>query len=482
MRRAVELSSADPDSGEHAEALAQLSESLWWDGRTLEARRLIENAVAVAHRSGSASAICRVHGARSLQSLDIDLEQADRDSEVCWQHALASGDPEAIAGAYGAKLNLFHAQGDQRRLLEHARDNYAWSARQGLIMSPAAMLALVLLAVGDLSEARGVVRAGLAASGITTAEVKIRLHAATLAVRRGANGAARDHLLRARELLPDLEERPWVMAGAPLAEVLLAQHDPVGAFDLVERVLPDNAVDLRVVDELMVWGARAAADLVERASDDRDQTAVATHRKALTRLVNKRATLPGIGFQPSGPGDTTQVARAALFGAESGRAAGVEDQISLWREAVAACAEAGLGWERQVSSWRLARALIESGASGSEAAALLRGIHEYAVQHRATPLQTHVEELAASARISLTSPSALPAAAVPAAFSGLTPRETQVLAHLMANRTNAEIAQTLCISEKTVSVHVSNLLRKTASGSRREVAALARRVGWGTGG
>ena len=71
---------------------------------------------------------------------------------------------------------------------------------------------------------------------------------------------------------------------------------------------------------------------------------------------------------------------------------------------------------------------------------------------------------------------------MPAAFTGLTARENEVLAHLVANRTNAEIAEALFISEKTVSVHVSNLLRKTDTGSRREVAALARRVGWGIGG
>ena len=53
----MELSSVDPDSGEHAEALAQLANAVWWDGRTEEARRLIEDAVAAAHRSGSASAI-----------------------------------------------------------------------------------------------------------------------------------------------------------------------------------------------------------------------------------------------------------------------------------------------------------------------------------------------------------------------------------------------------------------------------------------
>ena len=48
------------------------------------------------------------------------------------------------------------------------------------------------------------------------------------------------------------------------------------------------------------------------------------------------------------------------------------------------------------------------------------------------------------------------AATVPAAFTGLTAREKEVLAHLVANRTNAEIAEARIISEKTVSVHVSN--------------------------
>ena len=201
-------------------------------------------------------------------------------------------------------------------------------------------------------------------------------------------------------------------------------------------------------------------------------------REALTRLVKTRATLPGIAFEPSGPDDTVQVARAALFAAESGRVEGVENQVGPWREAVAACAKAGIGWEEQTGSWRLAAALIEAGAPGGEAAELLRGVHHYATLQGAAPLQARVEELAASARISLTAPRS-PTATVPAAFLGLTARETEVLAHLVANRTNAEIAEALFISEKTVSVHVSNLLRKTETGSRREVAALARRVGWG---
>ena len=52
-----------------------------------------------------------------------------------------------------------------------------------------------------------------------------------------------------------------------------------------------------------------------------------------------------------------------------------------------------------------------------------------------------------------------------------------MLSHLVAGRTYAEIATALFISEKTVSVHVSNLLHKTGTSSRREVAALAVRLG-----
>ncbi|HKX67611.1 MAG TPA: LuxR C-terminal-related transcriptional regulator [Intrasporangium sp.] len=79
--------------------------------------------------------------------------------------------------------------------------------------------------------------------------------------------------------------------------------------------------------------------------------------------------------------------------------------------------------------------------------------------------------------ISLTEPAASgPDGQTPRVLAGLTRREDEVLRHLVAGRTYAEIARALFISEKTVSVHVSNLLRKTGTSSRIEVADLARRV------
>jgi DNA-binding NarL/FixJ family response regulator len=233
---------------------------------------------------------------------------------------------------------------------------------------------------------------------------------------------------------------------------------------------------------LMLWGARAVADLAERARDDRDEGAVRRHLGSLDRLVRARAGLPGIPFDRRGDLDVFQPAMAALFAAERSRAEGAADQVERWREAIAACTAGGMEWERQVASWRMAAALVAAGKAGTEAGDLLRSVHRFATEQGALPLQRRVEELARLARISLAEPRRLApestAPSTPAAFAGLTAREAEILGHLVAGRTYAEIAAALFISEKTVSVHISNLLRKTGCSSRREVAALAGRLGW----
>jgi DNA-binding CsgD family transcriptional regulator len=59
---------------------------------------------------------------------------------------------------------------------------------------------------------------------------------------------------------------------------------------------------------------------------------------------------------------------------------------------------------------------------------------------------------------------------------GLTPREVDVLGLVARGYTNREIANALFISDKTASVHVSNILRKLDVPNRREAAALAHRL------
>ena len=476
----VEVSRADKNSREHAEALAALARSLHEGGRTDEARPVAEEALAAAHRSRSAAALAAAYDARSLIGLETDLEQARRDAAACWEHALASGEPVVIYGAFIMRLWVEDAQGDLAGSLAIMVEMYDWSRPLGAAaMLPISMMVSSHAHGGRLLDAKQVLRGGLATSGNPSYDAGIRLWAAVLAVRTGADAAARDHLARARELMPSLEDRPLMMAGPRLAELQLAWGDPEGALAVIERVLPVNAMDPRALDELMVWGARAIGDLVERARDNRDEADRRLHLESLDRLASARVELPGVAFQRRGERDTFQPATAALYAAERGRAEGSADQAGRWREAMTACAAAGMGWERQRAAWRLAAALVSAGQSRAEAADLLRSVHRFACEQEALPLKSSVEELAGMARISLAEPRRPGAGQAPAAFAGLTARETEVLGHLVANRTYAEIGAALFISEKTVSVHVSNLLRKTDTASRREVAALARRVGWG---
>ncbi|MCO6011154.1 LuxR C-terminal-related transcriptional regulator [Actinoallomurus purpureus] len=60
---------------------------------------------------------------------------------------------------------------------------------------------------------------------------------------------------------------------------------------------------------------------------------------------------------------------------------------------------------------------------------------------------------------------------------GLTAREAEVLELLSSGRTNRQIAETLFISERTVGVHVSRILRKLGVPNRGAAAHLFRASG-----
>jgi DNA-binding CsgD family transcriptional regulator len=112
--------------------------------------------------------------------------------------------------------------------------------------------------------------------------------------------------------------------------------------------------------------------------------------------------------------------------------------------------------------------------TGQDAAATsLCRAYELAVDLQASPLLAEVEALAQSARISLAAIDESQPAETEA-LPGLTPREREVPAHIVAGRTYDEIARELVISEKTVSVH------KTGITNRVELAQLARRVATST--
>ncbi|MER0482820.1 AAA family ATPase [Streptomyces sp. Edi2] len=227
------------------------------------------------------------------------------------------------------------------------------------------------------------------------------------------------------------------------------------------------------------------------------------------------------GLPAAGPGRAAVLARVreaakklprlcpvwAAYGlaldAELRRAEGRETPDS-WAEAVAAFEPLERPHELARACYRWAESLLHGseratlglhGRTPREAAVLLLSqAHTAAAAMGARPLAEELALLAQRARVPLpglqpesaTEPASgaaraaaadpSPAGAVPAESLGLTPRERDVLRLVADGRSNRQIADTLFISPKTASVHVSNILAKLGVSGRGEAGAVAHRL------
>ena len=143
---------------------------------------------------------------------------------------------------------------------------------------------------------------------------------------------------------------------------------------------------------------------------------------------------------------------------------------------MAACgrrARRALPWDAAYAAFRAGESLLlHPGGSREDAAALLRRAATLAAALEAEPVLRDVTALAAAARISLAPVEAVPGTATDT-LPGLTNREREIVTHIVAGRTYGEIARALFLSEKTVSSHVSNILRKTGCANRVDLARRA---------
>jgi DNA-binding CsgD family transcriptional regulator len=473
---AVELSRPFPDSPEYADALAYLSWCQWWMNELDLSRTYADEAVEAAHRSGSNAALGFAYAVRG--NGDIHGEHSDADTAAGLRYAKLSGDPELTWRVVVIRNNYLIRRGRVLECVEILREFLPVALDAGALsvaVFAAGLLSHHLLMLGRLAESSVVLREGLSLAALPIASATVRLEAASLSVRRGDVEVAGLHLQRARELM-GLENRAGLSAQTVLAEYLLATGDAEQALDLLSRTMVAHVADTRDADEMLVWGARAAADLMEAARDRNDSAALERTQAAYDNLVAVRRGMQPAPFDVMGPEDLVQPAMEALFTAETARYLAEKPTSAIWAEAVRRCDAAGLRWDEAVASWRSAQALLDEGASRAAVAVPLRSAYRFALDAGAVPLRQQTETLAALGRIRLEEPAATARAQPPAPFDSLTRREQEVLSHLVAGRTYAEIAKALFISEKTVSVHVSNLLHKTSTSSRREVAALAVRL------
>ena len=239
----------------------------------------------------------------------------------------------------------------------------------------------------------------------------------------------------------------------------------------------DGADEAYLVAELCLAGLAAEAALAGRAAARRNEK----ERDEASRIAAGLLERAGAAADADGVAVTGAV-RARLLTAEAEwtRVATPSDP-GRWAAAAGAWDELGCPWPAAYARWRLAEALLQAGAPHQQAAVPLQQARATARGLGAAPLLAEVELLARRARIALApEPMAGGDATKPAAPGdelGLTPREKEVLALVAEGRTNRQIADALFISEKTASVHVSNILATLGVANRAEAAATVHRLG-----
>jgi DNA-binding CsgD family transcriptional regulator len=167
------------------------------------------------------------------------------------------------------------------------------------------------------------------------------------------------------------------------------------------------------------------------------------------------------------PGDLGPEGRAwhARALAEHARLQG-EPAVEEWQRALDAFGY-GHAYERARCRWRLAEAMVTAG--DREAARGMALASAAAADHmQAAPLRRAVAALISRSRL---------AGSAATADAVLTGREREVLALVAEGMTNREIGKRLFISEKTASVHLSNLMAKLNVTSRTEAVTVAHRRG-----
>jgi DNA-binding CsgD family transcriptional regulator len=392
------------------------------------------------------------------------------DADLSEQLARSCGDVDTAMNAAIWRFDALHTLGRRHEAADVTRAAYheAVAGGGGTWADFLAYLAGgELIALGRWEECAALLRSALAARCTGIPGAGVRLAASLLAVRSGRTEEARQHFDRALELVSEEFNpvRPFMtIAGI---ELMIAEGRAADAATWARPRLSVPDYPEPDDDQALPVYARAVADA---ARDSGAQELAAS--EAVDRVL---AEWPWEPSKHALGGVDVQAEERSIIAAELARCRNTPDQPELWGRVIETARTAGSLWHEAMAQWRCADAGLTIGWPPSKARDLLREGHRCAVELGARPLQADIESLARRAKIDLSAPIPIEPTADDPRLAALTGREREVLAFLVAGRSNSEIAKELFISGKTVSVHVSNILRKTGTASRVAAAALAER-------
>jgi DNA-binding CsgD family transcriptional regulator/DNA polymerase III delta prime subunit len=480
---ASRLIANEPASAHKARVLAGHGTELMRHGHYSASRLLCEQAIAVARAVGA-----QAEEGRALNTLGCDLS--------------ALGDPEAGIAALRQALTLTEAAGnfdDLHRVylnlsvvlelnagrpqdgVEVARRGLERMRQLGLELAPPSNvlrtnLAWALWDLGRWPEAEELVSEALTRELPAVWALELQLLSGYLHMAQGRLDLASEQGQTAARMVEQLND-PFshIYLQRYFAELATWQADYTVACSAVIKALPHLAdtEDHTAAVRLCCTGLRAAADAAQRARDRRANPSdvVDIHATGQQLLAHARQSLARLGANLS---DTR--AYAAACEAEFTRLE-LRSDSQQWAALAASWDTLSRPYQAAYARWRQAEALLASKAA-KHAAGVLRQAYHAATALGARPLRNEIQRLAQRARIDLqpSNTEMKTAATSHVTEYGLTPREQEVLQHVVEGRTNRQIARALFISEKTASVHVSNIMRKLGAANRSEAAAIAHRL------
>jgi DNA-binding CsgD family transcriptional regulator len=465
---AAALLEAESDAGPGAALpFAGLAQAELMFCRFDSAGRWAERAVEIAAPDDATSR------AAALRVLGV-VEVLAGDVEGGLDHARAAVDG-AIAPHQWALSNAMYATilfeaGATEEALSVALDGAAVSQRAGFESSfgtfHTGVAARCLVRLGRWDEADELLAGVASLDSTPIGAIQLDAASAQLAARRGDLDAA-DAVI---ERLPAHPHDPFsgAIIDAAILDAHLAAHRWESAITVASEALsPSPGTDRRLMTRFtsgLVWAT------VEHALDQlarREPIDVAALRRDLEARVADARSEPG----------AMGVAAAADIALAEAMITRLDDaDAAAFASASSASELAGDRWQDALARMHEAEAARAAG-DVSRAVGALRAAFEQASELGARPLVDSIEAFARRARITLEAAPAPPLGEHDTIRLGLTSREAEVLALVAAGRTNREIGSELFVSEKTASVHVSNILRKLGVRSRVDAAAIAQRVG-----
>ncbi len=487
---AVRLVPTSPPLAERAQVLAAFGEALIGQGHYRESRDLCEEAIAIA---GQIGALAEEGDARKALGVDLaflgDLKAGVGQLSEARRIAEAVGKVDEVARAFATLSGLLEAFGELEAATAVALEGAELAASQGLGRwhSPflTATAARALFALGRWDDAEVLLHraADRVAPELAAARVYIHTARSQLDLARGLAASAAEHLAVAREAYAQTVTQPWF--ATPLftatAELAMLEGRLGDADAAVAEGLRVAGADLIFDAPLYALGLRAAADRAELARARRTGDEVLEAREVGNALAGElRARMSPERADGTVPTPRTE-AQAVLCEAELARLGGHSDP-DLWAAAAKAWQRLGEPYPTAYARWREAEALLLGGLVREQVEPSLRAAHATASELGAASLRAEIEALARRGRLNLgtdaaTTPPPAPEPPSPLDRLGLTAREQEVLALVAIGRTNRQIAETLFISPKTATVHVSNILGKLGVRSRVEAATIAHRLG-----